>query len=181
MSLEYLDLMDTFFTHHWWLLFLPLGLGMLLFQYCQRLGVLVLSGLFLLDGAFFVYFLGWNIVAPLLLYALLPSVFLNMLIGLLHNIREAEDAIPPKYQARLSLRSGSLILKNIRRGISIIGSAGSGKTESVVYALLQHFQKHVCGVIHDYKHFEITELAYPLFHGQGRAGFAQTHIPFKQP
>jgi hypothetical protein len=58
-------------------------------------------------------------------------------------------------------------LANVRRGISIIGSAGSGKTESVVHGLLHHFEKHgFCGVIHDYKHFEITELAYPLYHGK---------------
>ena len=164
----YLDSVDAFFTYHWWLLYLPLGLGMLLFQYVQRWGVLIVLGLFLLEGALVVYFLGWGIIVPLLLYALLPSLFLNMLIGLMFYIREDEATIPPKYKARLPLRSGALTLKNIRRGISIIGSAGSGKTESVVYGLLQHFQKHgFCGVIHDYKHFEITELAYPLFHDQG--------------
>ena len=55
-------------------------------------------------------------------------------------------------------------MKNIRRGVSIIGSAGSGKTESVVFNFLKHFNRHAfCGVIHDYKHFEITEMAYPLF------------------
>ncbi|WP_240905208.1 type IV secretory system conjugative DNA transfer family protein [Flagellimonas oceani] len=168
MSLEYLDHIDIFFTQHWWWLYLPLGLGMLLFQYVHRRGGLIVTGLFTLDSALFVYFLDWIIVAPLLLYALLPSLFLNMLIGLLFHIHEDEDTIPPKYQARLPLRSGALTLKNIRRGISIIGSAGSGKTESVVNALLRHFQKHgFCGVIHDYKHFEITELAYPLFKDQG--------------
>ncbi|HAS59752.1 MAG TPA: mobilization protein, partial [Algoriphagus sp.] len=45
-----------------------------------------------------------------------------------------------------------------------MGSAGSGKTESVVFSFLKHFNKYgFCGVIHDYKHFEITEMAYPLF------------------
>src|SRR5690606_40170123 len=53
---------------------------------------------------------------------------------------------------------------NIKRGASVIGSAGSGKTESVVYGFLQHFQKkEFCGIIHDYKNFELTEIAYPLF------------------
>jgi len=168
MSLELFNHLDAFFTNHWWLLYLPLGLGMLLFQHVQRWGVLIVFGLFVLDSGLLVYFLGWNIIGPLLLYGLLPSLFLNMLIGLLLYIHEDEATIPPKYQARLPLRSGTLKLKNIRRGISIIGSAGSGKTESVVYALLKHFQKYgFCGVIHDYKHFEITELAYPLFHDQG--------------
>ena len=46
----------------------------------------------------------------------------------------------------------------------VIGSAGSGKTESVVYGFLKHFRKEsFCGIIHDYKDFELTEMAYPLF------------------
>ncbi|HBT10868.1 MAG TPA: mobilization protein, partial [Leeuwenhoekiella sp.] len=33
-----------------------------------------------------------------------------------------------------------------------------------MYGFLQHFQKEqLCGVIHDYKDFELTEMAYPLF------------------
>ena len=57
-------------------------------------------------------------------------------------------------------------------GASIIGSAGSGKTESVVYGFLKHFRKEsFCGIIHDYKDFELTEMAYPLF--------KDSDIPFK--
>jgi type IV secretory pathway TraG/TraD family ATPase VirD4 len=64
----------------------------------------------------------------------------------------------------MKLSKGRLLLENIRRGIAIIGAAGSGKTESVVYPLLQHFnQWNFSGVIYDYKDFEITEMAYPLF------------------
>jgi len=73
--------------------------------------------------------------------------------------------IPKKYRVHFKLKSGSLKIDNLKRGISIIGSAGSGKTESVVYNLLQHFSKyHFCGIIHDYKDFELTEMAYPLFY-----------------
>ncbi|WP_349351656.1 hypothetical protein [Flagellimonas sp. MMG031] len=104
--MEYLITVASFFTDHWWLLYLPLGLGMLLFQYVQRWGVLIVLGLFLLEGALVVYFLGWGIIVPLLLYALLPSLFLNILIGLMFYIREDEATIPPKYRARLPLRSG---------------------------------------------------------------------------
>jgi len=72
--------------------------------------------------------------------------------------------IPKKYHAKFQLKNGVLNMKNIRRGVSIIGSAGSGKTESVVFNFLKHFDTYgFCGVIHDYKHFEITEMAYPLF------------------
>ena len=79
-------------------------------------------------------------------------------------IESDTTSTPKKYQAKFQLRNGVLNMKNIRRGVSIIGSAGSGKTESVVFSFLKHFNKYgFCGVIHDYKHFEITEMGYPLF------------------
>ncbi|MGM0934565.1 MAG: type IV secretory system conjugative DNA transfer family protein [Bacteroidota bacterium] len=65
---------------------------------------------------------------------------------------------------KLNLKNRKLQLENIRKGISVIGAAGSGKTQSVVYNTLEHFRKHsFSGLIHDYKDFELTELAYPLF------------------
>ncbi|WP_232829231.1 type IV secretory system conjugative DNA transfer family protein [Aureibaculum luteum] len=69
-----------------------------------------------------------------------------------------------KYRMVLSTKGARFVLDNIRRGVSIIGSAGSGKTESVVYNFLEHFgNNEFCGVLHDYKNFEITEMAYPIF------------------
>ena len=83
-----------------------------------------------------------------------------------------QHAIPKKYQVHFKLKSGSFKIDNLKRGISIIGSAGSGKTESVVYNLLQHFSKHqFCGIIHDYKDFELTEMAYPLFQKHSKIKF----------
>jgi hypothetical protein len=94
-------------------------------------------------------------------------VFLSMLlIGMLLYVLLDTDrtAVPKKYRVHFKLKSGRLKIDNVKRGVSIIGSAGSGKTESVVYNLLQHFGKHqFCGIIHDYKDFELTEMAYPLF------------------
>ena len=46
-----------------------------------------------------------------------------------------------KYQVSFSTNKGNFKLDNIKRGASVIGSAGSGKTESVVYGFLKHFQK----------------------------------------
>ncbi len=74
----------------------------------------------------------------------------------------------PHYRAVLPVHGPPLVLENIKRGISVIASAGGGKTESVVYQLLRHFAKHgFCGVIHDYKNFELAEMAVPLFAGTG--------------
>jgi len=68
-----------------------------------------------------------------------------------------------EFGVNLPHKKGILHLENIRRGISIIGAAGSGKTESVITQFLIHFtKKGFSGVIHDYKDFELTEIVYPL-------------------
>ncbi|SDD74769.1 Type IV secretory system Conjugative DNA transfer [Pricia antarctica] len=104
----------------------------------------------------------------LLFFVLFPLQGINTVFYMLAGYRKERVRTERKYHVRLKLRSGTLSLHNIRRGISIIASAGSGKTESVVYGLLEHLQKfEFCGVIHDYKHFEITEMAYPLFQNDG--------------
>jgi len=94
----------------------------------------------------------------------LPLFFVHIVIfGLVDHYRDSDK--PSKvFEARLKVRGKALVLGNIRRGISVMASAGSGKTESVIYGLLQHFRKErFSGIIHDYKDFEITEMAYPLW------------------
>lgn len=100
----------------------------------------------------------------LLLGYILPGQLFNVLLYGAPLVYEQNTSITRSYKVRLVHRSGTLTLQNIRRGISIIGSAGSGKTESIVYNLIKHFHRnYFCGVIHDYKNYEITELAYPLY------------------
>ncbi|MFN3136337.1 MAG: type IV secretory system conjugative DNA transfer family protein [Allomuricauda sp.] len=85
-----------------------------------------------------------------------------------------KDKLKPSkvFEVKLKVKGRALVLGNIRRGISVMASAGSGKTESVIYDLLQHFQKeNFSGIIHDYKDFEITEMAYPLWQDE--------QIPFR--
>lgn len=96
------------------------------------------------------------ITSPLLLALSALYVFLSPEADTTQNQK--------KYQVSLPLKNGSFKIGDVRRGVSIIGSAGSGKTESVVYSFLRHFAKeNFCGIIHDYKDFELTEMAYPLF------------------
>ena len=98
-----------------------------------------------------------------LLVITLPSLFFNIVLYVFIVPRSGHK-IPFKYQVTFSLKQGNIRVENVRRGVSIIGAAGSGKTESVVYNFLKHFSKQsFCGVIHDYKSFELTEIAYPLF------------------
>ncbi|WP_179021812.1 type IV secretory system conjugative DNA transfer family protein [Winogradskyella forsetii] len=111
------------------------------------------------------YLLRWILQ---LLYIGCPLLLINtVLYVFLHKENEGLDS-NDKHQVHFKIKGGSLKINNIRRGASIIGSAGSGKTESVVFNFLQHFSKHkFSGVIHDYKNFEITEMAYPLFEKHG--------------
>ncbi|SHJ63004.1 Type IV secretion-system coupling protein DNA-binding domain-containing protein [Arenibacter nanhaiticus] len=107
---------------------------------------------------------GWQVFASMMLVWLLPFQVINLGLFIYFNYDLKAPKASKTYRVKFSLLNGSLVLKNIRRGASIIGSAGSGKTESVVYNFLKHFsQQQFSGVIHDYKNFEITEMAYPLF------------------
>lgn len=106
------------------------------------------------------------------LYLVCPLVLINIgMYVFLHKTDQSENG-NIKYQVNFDTTKGNFKLENIKRGASIIGSAGSGKTESVVYGFLKHFRKEsFCGVIHDYKDFELTEMAYPLF--------KSSDVPFK--
>ena len=113
-----------------------------------------------------------NELISIALYLVCPLMLIN--IGLYVFLHKAESIQNgnTKYQVDFATTNGNFKLGNIKRGASIIGSAGSGKTESVVFGFLKHFRKqNFCGIIHDYKDFELTEMAYPLF--------KDSDIPFK--
>ncbi|MDO7172548.1 type IV secretory system conjugative DNA transfer family protein [Mariniflexile sp. AS56] len=101
-----------------------------------------------------------------------PLLLINVgMYVFLHKV-DASRSGDKKYQVNFTTDNGNFKLENIKRGASVIGSAGSGKTESVVYGFLKHFRKEsFCGIIHDYKDFELTEMAYPLF--------KESDMPFK--
>lgn len=93
----------------------------------------------------------------------IPLITMNVVLS---NwlLKGEKDKSTKQYGFRMGLSSGSIKLKDIRRGVSIIGAAGSGKTESVVAQFLKFFsQGTFCGIIHDYKNFELSQIAYPLF------------------
>ncbi|WP_335965492.1 type IV secretion system DNA-binding domain-containing protein [Galbibacter sp. PAP.153] len=102
-------------------------------------------------------------MAHIILFIIVPLLFIGtVLYVFLHQ--EQSVSGDKKYRVQFKLRRGKFQIENIKRGASVIGSAGSGKTESVIYNFLQHFSTHqFCGIIHDYKDFELTEIAYPLF------------------
>jgi len=102
-------------------------------------------------------------IAYMILYKMIPLVVLSTIFYVLLSKNKQEEN-NKKYQVTFKLTWGKYRMDNIKRGVSVIGAAGSGKSESVIYNFLQHFSKHnFCGIIHDYKDFELTEIAYPLF------------------
>ena len=113
-----------------------------------------------------------NKLARTLLYLGCPLLLINTALYVFIPKNDPAQDGSDHYQVNFRSNKGNFKIDNIKRGASVIGSAGSGKTESVVYGFLKHFQKYnFCGVIHDYKDFELTEMAYPLF--------AKANIPFK--
>lgn len=123
-------------------------------------------------GALVFYLSSNNGLILISLILVCPLMLINTgLYVFLHKTDEPKNR-DSKYQVSFATSNGNFKLENVKRGASIIGSAGSGKTESVVYGFLRHFRKEgFCGIIHDYKDFELTEMAYPLF--------KDSDIPFK--
>lgn len=101
-------------------------------------------------------------ISRLTLFYLCPTIGIGLLCYtfLTKDERVENDDV---FHVTLPHRKGKIHLENIRRGVSIIGAAGSGKTESIIALFLQHFSRNgFSGVIHDYKDFELTEIAYPM-------------------
>lgn len=113
------------------------------------------------------WILGWEVLLEQALSLWIPLFFLHTVIYGLVNHHKDTGKPSKVFEVRLKVGGRALVLGNIRRGVSVMASAGSGKTESVIYGLLQHFsQQRFSGVIHDYKDFEITEMACPLWKDQ---------------
>lgn len=102
-------------------------------------------------------------LAHIILFIIVPLLFIGTILYVF-LYEDSSTKRDKKYKVYFKLRWGQFKIENIKRGVSVIGSAGSGKTESIIYNFLQHFSEHqFCGILHDYKDFELTEIAYPLF------------------
>ena len=128
-------------------------------------GFWINCGILIIITAALVYFFPFDMerIKIILFYAC-PLQLLNIVLYVFFGSGELDTKVPKKYKVKFKTTTGDFFIDNVRRGVSITGAAGSGKTQSVVYPFLQHFRKHdFCGVIHDYKDFELTEIAYPLY------------------
>lgn len=126
-----------------------------------RLAFMMNTGLIVI-ATVFIWYIRELAVPQLLFWMVCPLILSNLVLYVFFQ-EEIADEKNTVFTVTLSLQKGKLILQNIRRGVSIIGAAGSGKTESIVHGFLKHFSENqFSGVIHDYKNFELTEITYPL-------------------
>ena len=94
------------------------------------------------------------------LYLILPSLVIGGLAGAF-TYPEKKDEI---WDVEIETTKGRKLIKNLRRGVLILGSAGSGKTESPVFSIMKHLAAaDYGGIIYDYKDGELSEMAKPLF------------------
>ncbi len=102
-------------------------------------------------------------IGHIILYIIIPLIVVSAILYVFLSKSKLQEN-KKKYKVHFKLKWGNFKIDNIKRGASVIGAAGSGKSESVIYNFLQHFSTYnYCGIIHDYKDFELTEIAYPLF------------------
>src|SRR5680860_807152 len=144
--------------------FLIIGFASTVFYGMYRVSRFAFLVNFIMLGALVFYLNEETSLVLIALYLVCPLTLVNVgMYVFLHETDKSKNG-DIKYRVNFATTKGNFKLKNIKRGASIIGSAGSGKTESVVFGFLKHFQKYkFCGIIHDYKDFELTEMAYPLF------------------
>ncbi|CAM4342840.1 type IV secretion system DNA-binding domain-containing protein [Gillisia limnaea] len=159
--------MDNFLT-----VFLIIGFASTVFYGMYRVSRFAFLVNFIILGALMFYLNEETSLVLIALYLVCPLTLINVGMYVFLHKTDKPKSGNIKYRVNFPTTKGNFKLENIKRGASVIGSAGSGKTESVVYGFLKHFRKEgYCGIIHDYKDFELTEMAYPLF--------KNSDIPFK--
>lgn len=84
---------------------------------------------------------GWDSLWIGSLSLWLPLLFVHGIMYGLVDYHKDSNKASKVFEVRLKVRGRNLVLGNIRRGVSVMASAGSGKTESVIYGLLGHFQQ----------------------------------------
>lgn len=109
--------------------------------------------------SFFSLSFGYNYTIHLLIAV--PSIFLALFIWLFNskgnfNTKKKD----PNWAVDFPLQNGGkFTLANIRRGVVIFGSAGSGKTESCFVPIIQHAgERNFPALCYDYKSGELTEV-----------------------
>lgn len=125
-----------------------------------RIGWLLIPLLHIAFGYLLSFVTTYNLSVHILLYVI-PS--LSMAILLYFSTRKPVTNIG-EFPFTYRTDKGDLVLYNIFRGMAIFGGPGSGKTESLIKPTIKNMAAHkFCGVIYDYKKFQLTKYAYTLY------------------
>ncbi|MCB0486383.1 MAG: type IV secretory system conjugative DNA transfer family protein, partial [Flavobacteriaceae bacterium] len=123
-----------------WIVYVGIGclVSFLIIRYIRYGFFIMLLFIGILTFTLYQY-LALPLFVRMVLYGLIPYLFYNMVLYVYLDKEESETKGNKVYRAIFKTQNSKIVLDNIRRGVSIIGSAGSGKTESVVYNFLKHF------------------------------------------
>lgn len=114
-----------------------IGMASTIFYAIFRVSKYALVLNFIMLSCLVFYLIEQNELVFILLYLVCPLILINIgLYVFLHKTESLQNG-DSKYQVNFATNKGNFKLDNIKRGASIIGSAGSGKTESVVYGFLE--------------------------------------------
>jgi TraM recognition site of TraD and TraG len=122
----------------------------------------------IIHGMVYLFFTMLYSYSPLLhagIFVLASLVSIIFLLVSNTGLTSKTDKIDPIWSVKFPIRNSSpLIMQNIKRGIAIFGSAGSGKTESGFVPILKHAgERNIPCLCYDYKNGEITEIAHFFF------------------
>jgi TraM recognition site of TraD and TraG len=119
------------------------------------------AGVFL----FFHFLYSYSLPLHLVIFVLASVISIIFLFMTNTVLLSSAGKIDPIWSVKFPIRNSSpLIMQNIKRGIAIFGSAGSGKTESGFVPILKHAgERNIPCLCYDYKNGEITEIAHYFF------------------
>lgn len=130
----------------------------IIFRYKWRIPLTVI--LYSLFGLLLWKISHYNLIVHLVFYVL-PSFFIGQILWLLYKKKKVYEGEYPFYY---QTDNGTIKIYNIFRGLAIFGGPGSGKTESIIKPTIKNMAKYgFCGVIYDYKKFQLTKYAYTQY------------------
>ena len=125
-----------------------------------------------------------NIFQGLLLLAVTIAVFYGVYKLILKAKGKKKGKKPIKANPDsvvIATKSGSIVMNNPFRGFFVVGSAGSGKSESVAVPLLNQFiNKDYSGIIYDFK-FPTLANAVQTFLDASKSQLKHFYLNFNNP
>src|SRR5674476_839015 len=130
--------------------------------YTRILLILFIQGLVYL---FFTLVYSYSLPLHIAIFVLASLLSIIFLFITNDTLLSKTGKFDPIWSVKFPIRNSSpLIMQNIKRGIAIFGSAGSGKTESGFVPILKHAgERNIPCLCYDYKNGEITEIAHYFF------------------